>query len=467
MSDEDKLVLNGINAVDGQYLTLPMEYGDAAQMIKGDVPDKAEVAWLRRVWRVISQPHLGLPIDVDPTLVRQAGWAIVFHKDEDAAVRIALEPMIAHRRNQIGDTSKVKILEYRSNESRAQWLARYGTGAGSVEPQKVPYYVLLVGGPERIPFSFCHQLAVEYAVGCLHFDGPAEYERYARSVIDYETTPTVGAARRAIFFGTRHLMDRATQLSADSLVDPLAKYSISGWQRSQISRESATKAALLDALSPLDGKGPAFLFTATHGVGWPAGDARQLQSQGALLCQDWPSFTPVKPEHYFSAADVSGDAKVHGMIGFHFACYGAGTPAQDRFIHKEGKPPPTIANKPFIASLPKALLSHPNGGALACIGHVERAWGYSIATPGAGPQLLPFQNALRRITGGQPVGHAMRDFNERYAALSTTLSSLLEQVGFGSYVSDRELASAWIERNDAEGYTVIGDPAVALRVSDM
>jgi hypothetical protein len=34
-------------------------------------------------------------------------------------------------------------------------------------------------------------------------------------------------------------------------------------------------------------------------------------------------------------------------------------------------------------------------------------------------------------------------------------------------VSDRELASAWIERNDAEGYVVLGNPAVALRVKDM
>ena len=80
---------------------------------------------------------------------------------------------------------------------------------------------------------------------------------------------------------------------------------------------------------------------------------------------------------------------------------------------------------------------------------------------------MPFQNALARIGTGEPVGHAVKDFNERYAALSTSLSSILEQASFGAYVDDRELASAWIERNDAEGYLVLGDPAVALRVNEM
>ena len=80
-------------------------------------------------------------------------------------------------------------------------------------------------------------------------------------------------------------------------------------------------------------------------------------------------------------------------------------------------------------------------------------------------QLLPFQNALGRILLGQPVAHAMKDFNERYAALSTSLSDLLERIGFsGLVVPDTELARLWTERNDAQNYVVLGDPAAAARV---
>jgi hypothetical protein len=155
------------------------------------------------------------------------------------------------------------------------------------------------------------------------------------------------------------------------------------------------------------------------------------------------------------------------MITFHFACYGAGTPFNDRFFHKPGESPPSIAPYPFIAALPKALLTHPHGGALACIGHVERAWGCSFKIRKVGPQILPFENAIGRILLGEPIGHAMKDFNERYASLSTTLSSKLEEIGFGEEISDEDLAADWIERNDAEGYIIIGDPAVRLRINSL
>ena len=58
----------------------------------------------------------------------------------------------------------------------------------------------------------------------------------------------------------------------------------------------------------------------------------------------------------------------------------------------------------------------------------------------------------------------MKDINERYAVVSTSLTSLLEKPSFGAQVSDFELANSWVERNDAGGYFVIGDPAARLRV---
>src|SRR5262249_60492466 len=82
----------------------------------------------------------------------------------------------------IGAPTRVKPLEYRPGESRQRWLARHGVAAGNIDPTRVPYYLLIVGGPAKIPFGFCRELAVEYAVGLLAFDTPAEYAAYAAGV---------------------------------------------------------------------------------------------------------------------------------------------------------------------------------------------------------------------------------------------------------------------------------------------
>ncbi len=279
-------------------------------------------------------------------------------------------------------------------------------------------------------------------------------------MIAYEKGEAPPRAPGALFFGVRHPADAATEMSADLLVRPLAEK----FKSPALIGAEATKAALTFSFAPPPNEEPpAFLFTASHGLGFPAGHPDQTSTQGALLCQDWPGEGPVTPAHYFAASDLPIDARVHGLISFHFACFGAGTPACDRFIHEPGSPPPEIAPEAFFAALPKALLAHPAGGALACIGHVERAWGYSIMTPEAGAQLLPFENAIGQILQGDPVGLAMKGFYERYASLSVSLSSMLEQISFGAEVSDDELTNAWIERNDAEGYLILGDPAVRLR----
>src|SRR5262249_49273475 len=161
------LYLNGIDGETGQYLVEPMELADAAGMVKSIKEDKAVFSWLRRVWKTISQPHLGLPFDLDPAKVEEAGWAIVFHQNESPAVRDALQPLIERRKQQVGDEQKVKVLTYRDGQKRAEWLAGYGVGAGNVEPTKVPFYLLFVGSPKQIPYGFCQEIDVEYGVGRL------------------------------------------------------------------------------------------------------------------------------------------------------------------------------------------------------------------------------------------------------------------------------------------------------------
>jgi hypothetical protein len=477
MTDQ-RIYVNGINALTGEYLVPPMTAAEVAARARGTPPPAEQAGWLRRlVQRWFGAGRVfGLAEDVEPTDVAQAGWAVVFTPDTPEEVRRGLQPLLERRSGQV-PKDRCKLLEYTPGETREAWLGKYGAHGSDVEPTQVPYYVLLVGGPEAIPFEFQFLLDIDYAVGRLAFDRPEDYGRYAQAVVAYETAAAPPNGKEVVYWGTRHEMDTATQLSADLLVAPLYKglaaKGIEAAQPAPADRlkyrsrcflgDEATKANLLEVLHSRQQAPPAFLFTASHGMGgWPKGDPRQRPAQGALLCQDWPGLGRLKPEHYLTAAEVEADARLEGLVAFVFACYGAGTPRYDPFLGDAGAGPVEVAAAPFVSALGQRLLA---GGVLAVIGHIERAWGYSIQPAGVGAQLQPFRNLLLRVLVGQPVGHSTLDFSQRYATYSTDLLNRLDpSLPASRQPTDLDLAWAWIERNDAQNYIVLGDPAVRLRV---
>jgi DNA/RNA endonuclease G (NUC1) len=477
------LYFNGIDAASGKYLLPPMSAEPIAQVARNEPIDprhlKELIYWHQRT----SQATLGPVQGVDPSKLEETGWGVIFHAQAQVGpLRDALRELLDLRHAQAARSNPRFYREfsgpdgYRPGESKPDFLARHGAGPGPADPTKVPYYLLIVADPESIPFRFQFQLDVQYAVGRLwfdHADGSPDLEafaRYARSVAE-AGRGAVALPRQAVFFGVRNPGDWATALSADELVKPLAEgltAQLGGsapWQVRSLLADQATKTNLATVLGGAET--PALLFTASHGVGFPRGDPRQLHYQGALLCQDWPGPDnwdgQIPPAHYFAADDVPDSARLLGLIAFHFACYGAGTPRLDDFAHSAlGAGQAAIAPSAFLANLPRRLLSHPRGGALAVIGHVERAWGYSFHWERAGRQLQCFESTLRTLLGGAPVGWALEFFNQRYAELSSDLSTELEDVKFGKVADDFALAGLWTANNDARSFIIIGDPAVRL-----
>jgi hypothetical protein len=466
MAEDTQLFFNGINGASGDYDLPPMTPHQLAQVISGEETDEGFLSELKQR----REAHWGVKEGVDPTDVGTSGWGIIMAYNADPAIKEALGELLAHRQKQAGEKYREYLGPegYRPGETKNKWLARHGMGPGPADPDKVPYYLLIVGDPETISFRFQNQLDVQYAVGRIHFDMLDEYAAYARSVVQSETSG-LALPKQATFFGVRTSDDPATMMSADHMIKPLSTKMAeqAGWQVTTLLEGQATKANLVGLIN--SGKTPTLLYTASHGMGFPNGDARQLPHQGALLCQDWPGpgkKQPIKPEFYFSADDVSRDARLLGSMAFFFACYGAGTPHLDEFAQQATKQRTEIAAQSFIAHLPRRLLSHPQGGMLAVIGHVERAWGYSFMWDRAGEQLVPFESTLQSVMAGKPIGYALEYFNQRYAEISSDLTVMIEDLNFGGKVDEVALAGTWTANNDARAYVIIGDPAVRLPLSD-
>jgi hypothetical protein len=457
----DQLLANGLNAATGGYLLEPQTPAEVAQAALAEQFNPDHLREMKSKAVAATTQTYAPVAGLDPSDLAEVGWGVVLHAEAGPKTLDPLRPLLDLRKQQAGPYYRELVGPdgYRPDDTHLSFLTRLGAGPGPADPEKVPYYLLLVGGPERIPFEFQYQLDIQYGVGRLHFDTPGEYAAYAAGVLAAEASAL--RPRRAGFFATTNSDDTATRLSAELLVGPLQKWTAGkfpGWGTDAVVGHAATRTRLASLLG--GGQTPALLFTASHGLALPQGHARQANEQGALVCQEWPGPLAWRQEipatMAFGADDLGGD--VRGLVAFLFACFGAGTPLLDDYPRPKLTARPTLADRPFIARLPRRLLA---SGALAVVGHVERGWPYSFLWQN-NSQLAVFQGMVRLLLKGQRVGWALDQFNVRYSELAAALSEIQWKVKYGFRPDPLELSYLWMAHNDARGFVVLGDPAVRL-----
>jgi Peptidase family C25 len=443
--------------------------------LNGDLPGAAQ--------RAIDSTHLGTDASVgDPNDLTQTGWCILFASDADPAIKAQLQPLIDLRRRQVNDDHLFQIFEgndsgVRPNQTADDWAEYRGVSlTAQVDPTAgVPYYVLLVGHPDRIPFEFQNLLKMQWAVGRLAFDNIEDYGRYAQAVVAYEDPSRMPVQRRnAALWVTSNNGDVATSVLTNSIYPnfvnnpkPLgsgaAKFTLDAFTAS--SQKQATKQQLVEILrGNLPGGPPAVVFTGSHGVEYPMTDpALQRRMQGALLTQEWVPDASAGPNNLFSAEDVPSDAKLQGTMAFLFACYSGGCPADNNYYFNPDGSKIPVAPAPLVAALPQALLSR---GALAVIAHVDMAFPYSFQDVTGTPQLQAVRDPLTYLMLGRRAGYAADSLSDRWSRLC---SQLIESDARAAAVplSPEARTALVIARDDARNYIVLGDPAAQLRVKDL
>ena len=426
----------------------------------------------------------------------ETGWAVLFASDADPAIKQQLQPLLAQRQRQVekrlvpGRKSLLRIYEGAdpaaggvllnadgTPQTAQDWTRQHGASiVAPVSPSIVPYYILIVGSPERIPFSFQADLSAQWAVGRLYFDDIADYGRYARHVVAQEgdpastpSAPLPPQPARAAVWITSNQGDVATTMLANALAgnfqasDGIAQAPLGDALSFAVDfslRADATKAKLQAILDGTSGTA-SILFTGSHGAetSMPENDedaVYQRDTQGALITQSWTPNQPATESDIFRAADIPAQNVLPGMMVFLFACFSAGCPAFDSYsANPDGSPKP-IAKAPIVSKLAQALLAD---GALAVIGHVDRAFKYGFVDSGGTSQVQVLRTPLEFLMRGWRVGMATDSFSSTWGAIEGLLHNAspapAENVALRMHIAS----------DDVRNYVVLGDPAVRLRLA--
>ena len=189
----------------------------------GDISPKAEA------WALGSKttpppgaiPRLVPADDADPADWRHpnVGWGLVLperpglSRAELATAADAPEPM----QRLVRERNNAPVFRYLVGENRFTLLRNYASGDQDMRgaplgigPGRLPFYLLLYGSPEEIPWEFQYILQTRCAVGRLSLTGPA-LENYVRALLsDWQDTGF--AFNHAVVWAVDHSPDDISHL---------------------------------------------------------------------------------------------------------------------------------------------------------------------------------------------------------------------------------------------------------------
>ena len=401
------------------------------------------------------------------------GWGLVAADDDSIDIETKArgadlaEPLQTLLRNRPGSP----VLRYRP-ELRVGYLRRYydnglvqdlsasaptpGTAKG-----RVPRYLLIAAGPDRIPWAMQYALNMSCYVGRLHLDGDG-LANYVSALIDgFETTD----ARAPLIWTVDHgapditwLMARAIGLKLHECYcrdDDLKR-------RSLLQGDDATIACLTEAINT---RKPGLIVTTSHGMTGPLNDLDNLRASiGGLVDV---AHATLKPSDL-----IAGSAA--GAIWYAHACCSAGSDAETRYsglLPAEGSVAQMLsgvaaATGAMVAPLPSALLGRTQP-IRAFLGHVEPTFDWTLRDPQTGQVLThalvaSLWNELYRSGTRAPIGLALsRLYRDAGSFLGGWRTAMNDVNNAAPHAQDWALYCQLVAM-DRQTLVVLGDPTVTL-----
>jgi hypothetical protein len=387
-------------------------------------------------------------------------WAIVVREDDRQDAEIHLAPLIDHRRDKGHLWSRESpegsdgIITVKASLSGTieSWKRRFKRAAA-----KPPYYLLLVGGPDRFPFEMQFDLDGHRATGRLDASdtpgGPFSWEacrRYTEKAVAYERGQ-IDVDPKPVFYSLQS--DDNTDLSHEYLIKPLEQ----GRTVQALYGDDATVSGLVDACAAP--KGPRLVFTASHGVEHPNDPALW----GALTDANFRgrSTDPVL------SAKVAADAArfAHGSVFFSFACFSAGVPKSSTVDFLLGSDDRIEELPEQVSPLGRQLLGHAQGP-VAFIGHVDRVTAVAFQEWFGYDRVKPYNDFMRWLSYNKAtIGCAVETLREYMLRFGAQVASALDEAvqNNGEETSVRKAGRKWVGFHDFRGFMLLGDPALRIR----
>lgn len=406
----------------------------------------------------------------------EVGWGIVLPDDpqvpatERWRANDAPEPiqrLAAARGNapvfRVGPDWQPGYLHYYDPAGR-KWPINLGAGRFGTATGHVPRYLLILGGPDLVPWDVQYDLQATCYTGRLDLDAPGLHAYVAALMNDWPGRPANRANTQV--WSVDHGGGDITELMRDAVGKPLHQLFATDPDRAlaagarYIGGRLATATALEQALAE---HRPQLIATTSHGATMPIDDPPTMRARLGLPVDDRFGL--------LDASRLALDGTCGGAVWLAQACCSAGSSATSAFkgILRPGSDGQRMLDAVAacgntVAPLPRALLGASNPLA-AFVGHVEPTFDWTMRDPSTRQFLTNgiLEAFHRRLYSGQPVGMALDAVREQAGSILRSYLSarrLLVEKTDRSQLS--RLLALHLAATDLSAMVLLGDPTVRL-----